>query len=161
MTKLPLQERIRTRLRQLVESKNVSLRVVGEHLKLSPSGVGRILNDEGYTIMWHHVERFCEFFQMTPAELMVEPGALMQPISHFESALLRIIRDMTELERRSLLTILERPVYAAQPKKARLGRAMLTAKEQELVDLFARVKRDGVREGVLKTLRGAAHDTGL
>jgi hypothetical protein len=33
---------------------------------------------------------------------------------------------------------------------------MLSPKEQELVDLFARVKKDGVREGVIRTLRGAA-----
>jgi hypothetical protein len=81
---------------------------------------------------------------------------LIQPVTPIEAAFLSHIRSMTELERRSLLTILERPIYAAPDKKARLGRAMLSPKEQELVDLFARVKKDGVREGVIRTLRGAA-----
>ena len=73
-------------------------------------------------------------------------------------AIIGLVRQMTELERRSLLTILERPIYAAPDRKARLGRAMLSPKEQELVDLFARVKREGVRNGVLQTLRGAVKD---
>src|SRR5689334_13482199 len=144
----------------MVQRGDVSLDTLGKYLGLSRSGVSRILNEEGYAIMLAHIETMCVFFQTTPSELVAEPGALLQRVQPIAAALLVLFRQMTELERRSLLTILERPNYTQAPhtKRSRLGRAMLTAKEQELVDLFARVKRDGVREGVLKTLRGAAQD---
>ena len=161
LVRLSLQERVRSKLRDMVQRGNVPLEVLGTHLGLSRSGVSRILNEEGYAILLPHMETLCTFFQITPAELVAEPGAIIQPVQPIEAALLALFRQMTELERRSLLTILERPIYTQSPnaKRSRLGRAMLTAKEQELVDLFARVKRDGVREGVLKTLRGAVeHD---
>jgi transcriptional regulator with XRE-family HTH domain len=151
-----LQERVRARLRALVDKHNVSHEILGKRLGLSRSYVSRMLNTDGGAILLEHIEGFCEFFQITPAELVAEAGSLIQPVTPIESALLTHFRQMTELERRSLLTILERPIYAAPDRKARMGRAMLTVKEQELVDLYARVKKDGVREGVLKTLRGAA-----
>lgn len=156
----PLQERVRQRFKALVDQSNVPHEQLGERLGLSRSGVTRLLNDVGSGFALHHIERLCEFFQITPTEIMAEPDALIQAVQPIEAAFLTIIRRMTELERRSLLTVLERPAYgqSASAKKSRLGRAMLTVKEQELVDLFARVKRDGVREGVLKTLRGAAKD---
>jgi DNA-binding Xre family transcriptional regulator len=158
VSKLSLQERVRHRFKGLVESKGVQHDTLAKRLGLSRSGVTRLLNDEGSGFALHHIERLCEFFQITPAEVMAEPGALIQPVTPIEAAFLAHLRQMTELERRSLLTILERPIYAAPDKKARLGRAMLSPKEQELVDLFARVKRDGVRDGVLQTLRGAVKD---
>ena len=154
----PLQERVRQRFRALVDQKDVPHELIGQRLGLSRSGVTRLLNDVGGGFALHHIERLCEFFQITPSEIMAEPGALIQAVTPIEAALLAHFRQMTELERRSLLTILERPIYAAPDKRARLGRAMLSTKEQELVDLFARVKKDGVREGVLQTLRGAAKD---
>ena len=156
---LPLQERVRQRFRTLVDQKDVPHELLGQRLGLSRSGVTRLLNDEGGGFALHHIERLCEFFQITPSEIMAEPGALIQSVTPIEAALLAHFRQMTELERRSLLTILERPIYAAPDKKARLGRAMLSPKEQELVDLFARVKKDGVREGVLKLLRGAGEES--
>ena len=122
-----------------------------------PSGVRKLLNGDN-RISLAHVAGFCTAFQITPCELVADPDAVLQPISPFEVAVLQIVRDMTELERRSLLTVLQRPVYTAPAKKSRLGRAMLTVKEQELVDLYARVKRDGVREGILKTLRAVVRE---
>ena len=159
VTRLPLQERVRQRLKQLVTAKGVSHAVLAKFLGVSRSHVTRMLNEDG-AILLTHVEKSCEFFQITPAEFMIEPETLIQPIQPIEAALLALFRQMTELERRSLLTILERPVYTQAPhaKKSRLGRAMLTVKEQELVDLYARVKRDGVREGILKTLRAVVRE---
>jgi DNA-binding Xre family transcriptional regulator len=155
---LSLQERVRQRFKTLVDQRGVYHETLADYLGLSRSAVTRLLNDEGSGIALQHIEKVCEFFQITPAELMAEPGSLIMPVSPIESALLTHFRQMTELERRSLLTILERPIYAAPDRKARLGRAMLSPKEQELVDLFARVKREGVRNGVLQTLRGAVKD---
>lgn len=151
--RVQLQERVRAKLRALVEERDVPLRVLGERLHLSPSGVGRILNDEGYSIMWKHVETFCEFFQITPSELLAAPGAMIQVISPTEAALLRLFRQMAESERLSLLTILERPVVttARRPKQ---GYPRLNEREQELLDLFHRAGKNAkARDGVIQTLK--------
>jgi transcriptional regulator with XRE-family HTH domain len=154
----PLQERVRSRIKALVEEREVNHETLANYLGLSRSAVTRLLNDEG-GIALQHIERLCEFFQISASELMAEPGALIQAITPIEAALVGIVRQMTELERRSLLTLLERPAYGQRDvTRSRMGRGMLTAKERELVDLFARVKRDGVREGILRTLRGAAQE---
>lgn len=153
-----LRERVLARINVLVEQGDVPHDVLAPHLGVGQSAVSKILNGRrGLSL--EAIDGFCVFFQITPAELMAEPDALIQPLKPIEAAIVALVRQMTELERRSLLTLLERPVYqVAKGKRARMGRAMLTAKEQELVDLFARVKRDGVREGVLQTLRGAVRD---
>jgi transcriptional regulator with XRE-family HTH domain len=150
-----LQERVRAKLKALVEQQNVSHERLGDYLGLTRSAVTRLLNDEG-GIGLQHIERLCEFFQVTAAEMFADPHQMIHALTPIEASLLRYFREMTELERRSWLTILERPRVVASAK-SRMGRAMLTAKEQELVDLFARVKKDGVRDGVLKVLRGAVN----
>lgn len=122
-----------------------------------PSGVRKILNGDN-KISLAHIQGFCEAFAVTPAELITPEGSTFVHLKDSEPTLLKLFREMDDHERLSLLTVLKRPIYAPNAKKVRPGRAMLTVKEQELVDLFARVKRDGVREGVLKTLRGAAQD---
>lgn len=159
---VPLQERVLTRIQQLVAERDFSHEALAPHLGISASAVSKLLNGKN-AIGLSHLEGFCRAFQMTPSEIVAEYGSLIQSVTPVEAAVLHLVRQMTELERRSLLTLLERPIYTAAPhaKKSRLGRAMLTVKEQELVDLFARVKRDGVREGVLKTLRGAAQDAAI
>jgi hypothetical protein len=147
------QEMVRGRIRARVENASVLARF----LKESPSTVTKRLKEGGPALCLDFLDSLRPFFGgWTPAEMVAEPGSQIVPVTPIEAAFLTHIRSMTELERRSLLTILERPIYAAPDKKARLGRAMLSPKEQELVDLFARVKKDGVREGVIRTLRGAA-----
>jgi hypothetical protein len=149
------QELVRDRIRARVDNASTLARFLKEH----PSTITKRLQRGGPALCLDFLDRLREFFGgWTPAEMCAEPGAAITSVTAIESSLLAHFRQMTELERRSLLTILERPIYTQSPhaKKSRLGRAMLTVKEQELVDLFARVKRDGVREGVLKTLRGAA-----
>lgn len=157
-TQPTLQERTRERLRDWCA--DMTHQQIADALHLDRSAISRLFAENGSGITLDHVEGFSFLIQRSPAEIVAAPGATIQPVSPIESALLGIFRNMTELERRSLLTVLERPIASQErrAKKSRLGRAMLTVKEQELVDLFARVKRDGVREGVLKTLRGAAQD---
>ena len=146
------QEMVRARLRD----RTPNITVLARFLKMDPSVLHKRFKDGGTSLCLDWLDSVRSFYQMSVSEMVAEPGAEIQPVTPIEAALLAHFRQMTELERRSLLTILERPIYAAPDKKARLGRAMLSQKEQELVDLFARVKKDGVREGVLKTLRGAA-----
>jgi hypothetical protein len=149
------QELVRDRIRSRVDNASTLARFLKEH----PSTITKRLQRGGPALCLDFLDRLREFFGgWTPSEMCAEPGATITSITAIESSMLAHFRQMTELERRSLLTILERPIFTQAPhaKKSRLGRAMLTVKEQELVDLYARVKKDGVREGVLKTLRGAA-----
>lgn len=156
----PFEEMVRARIRQRIPNASTLARFLKEH----PSTVTKRLTDGGPALTLEFLDQvraFCGGW--TPAEMVAEPGATLMPIQPIEASLLAHFRNMSELERRSLLTVIERPVYTVSPtaKKARLGRARLTVQEQELVDLFALVKRDGVRDGVLKMLRGAAKDDGV
>lgn len=155
---MDLQERIRARLREWTA--DYTHEQIAEVFHVDRSAISKLFKDGGSAITLEHLEGFGFLLQRSPAEIVSEHGAIIQAVMPIEAALLAIFRAMTELERRSLLTVLERPVSSQErrAKKARLGRAMLTVKEQELVDLFARVKKDGVREGVLRTLKGAAED---
>src|SRR5690348_17195720 len=127
MTNQTLQERVRSRLKALVEQKDVSHETLAEYLGLTRSAVTRLLNDDG-GIALQHIERLCEFFQITPAEFMVEPGAAIQPVKPLEAQLLRIFREMSELERRGLLDVLDRQPRAPQPgKRASRKPAQLSA----------------------------------
>lgn len=153
-----LQERVRARLREWCDG--FTHQRIADAFRVDRSAVSKLFAENGSTISLDHIEGFTFLLQRSAAEIVSERDDLVQPVTPIEAALLAHFRQMTELERRSLLTILERP-YASKDRKARMGRAMLTVKEQELVDLFARVKRDGVREGVLKTLRGAAQDAAI
>jgi hypothetical protein len=149
------QERIRARLRDWCEA--FTHEQIAESFHVDRSAISKLFREGGSAITLEHLEGFSFLLQRTPSEIVSEYGAVIQSVTPIEAALLAIVRDMTELERRSLLTVLERPITSrSAAKKTRLGRSMLTVKEQELVDLYARVKKDGVREGVLKTLRGAA-----
>lgn len=77
----------------------MSHEILGKYLGLSRSGVSRLLNDEGSGFAIQHIEKLCEFFQVTPAEILAEPGSLVQPIKPLESQLLGHFREMTELQR--------------------------------------------------------------
>lgn len=145
------QELVRARLRERTPKQ----KALADFLHLDESIVQRRLKEGGTALCLDFLDAATAFYQMSVSEMCAQPDAAWQEVKPLEAALLMTFRAMTELERRSLLTVLQRPTDSREARKARLGRAMLTAREQELVDLFARVKRDGVREGVLKTLRGA------
>jgi len=156
MPKPPLQERVRDRFRRLVEAGGVSHEVLGKFLGLSRSGVSRLLNDEGSGFALHHIERLCEFFQVSPAEVCADPEAVIQPIKPLEAQLLNHFRRMTELERHGLLTVLDRPGTATEKRRApRMGHPELTTEQQLVIDLYAR-SGPQEREGVLKILKGTA-----
>lgn len=148
-----LQELVRARLRDWCA--DMTHQQIADNFNVDRSSITKLLAEEGSAINLEHLEGFSFLLQKSVAEIVSEYGALIQSVTPIEAALLAHFREMTELERRSWLTILDRPRVIASAKP-RLGRAMLTTKEQELVDLFSRVKKDGVREGVLRTLKGAA-----
>lgn len=120
-----------------------------------PSGVRKLLNGDN-KISVAHIQAFCEAFGLTPCELMSPPDARFAYLKEAEPALLRMYREMDEHERMSLLTVLRsrRPVIIPS-RKAKLGRATLTERQQLVADLFSKSDAQS-QEGVLKILRGAA-----
>lgn len=155
IVKVDLQDRVRQRLRSLVETGNVSHAILAKYVGLSRSFVTRIINADA-AISLEHLAKFCEFFQITPSELLSEPGSLIQAISPLEAQLLIHFRNMTELQRHSLLAILDRrDVQPVKRRRARLGHVDLTEEQQLVIDLYARSETQA-REGVLKILRGTA-----
>lgn len=148
------QEMVRARLRERTPEPKALAKFLGYS---DASLIYKRLTEGGPKLSLDFLDDVRSFYQMSVSEMTALPSALWQEVKPLESQLLAQFRDMSELEKQSLLVVLERQT-AFDARKSRLGRAMLTAKEQELVDLFARVKRDGVREGVLQTLRGAAKE---
>lgn len=155
MKRVPLPERVLARLQHLVTTHGFSHEALAPHVGVGPSAVSKLLSGKN-AIGLDHLEGFCVALQMTPAEIVLEPGSLIQPITPIEASLLRYFRNLTEVQRMGLLAILDRS--AQQPMKrrrARMGRAELTEEQQLLVDLYAR-SNEQARSGILKTLRGTA-----
>lgn len=116
---LTLQDRVRARLRDLVDERDIQQDTIGAFLGLSRSSVSRLLNDPDYGVMLEHIERLCEFFQITASELTAEPGALILPVSPLESDLLDRFRRMGEHERLALITVLDWRLKQQPIKKTR------------------------------------------
>lgn len=153
--KAPLQERVRQRLKHLVDARDVPHETLGEHLGLTRSAVTRLLNDEGAGIRLHHIERLCVFFQITPAELMTEPGALIQPLVPLEAAILDVIRKMDKLRQHSLLDVLEWPAHSVPPtKRGRVPEYHLTSEELMIVSLYRGMQDADAQAGIVMQMRG-------
>lgn len=155
VSKPPLQERVRQRFRTLVREKDVQHEVLAKHLGLSRSAVTRLLNDEGSGFALHHIERLCEFFQITPAEVMAEPFALLQAVSPIEANILDIVRKMNELSRHSLLTVLEWPQRSGATVK-RSGRSPdhLSPEDAMVLSLYRGMEDADAQSGVVMQMRG-------
>lgn len=152
----PLQERVRQRFKDLAQQHGVPHETLANYIGVSRSQMTRLLNDEGSGFALPHVEKLCEFFQITPCEVMNLPSSLIQEVKPLEAQLLHHFREMTELQRQSLLTVLDRQMdQPRQHRRHRLGRAPLTDEQQLLIDLFAR-SNEQARSGILKLLRGSA-----
>lgn len=153
--RMPLPERVLARIQQLVSEHGFSHEALAPHLGMGASGVSKLLSGKN-AIGLDHIEGFCAALQITPAELVLDPGSLIQPLTPSESALLRYFRNLTEVQRMGLLAILD---YSAQQprttRRARLGRAALTEEQQLVIDLYAR-SPEQARSGILETLRGTA-----
>lgn len=155
MSKTPLQERVRQRFKALVDDKGVPHETLGKHLGLSRSAVTRLLNDEGSGFALPHIERLCEFFQITPAEVMAEPFSLIQAVSPIEASILDIVRKMNELSRHSLLTVLEWPMRSSTTIK-RPGRTPdhLSAEDSMVLSLYRGMQDADAQSGIVMQMRG-------
>jgi transcriptional regulator with XRE-family HTH domain len=153
VNRLPLQERVRQRLKQLVAMKDVSHATLGEYLGVSRSHVTRMLNEDG-AIMLPHIEKFCEFFQVTAAELMTDPGALIQPLTPIEAAVLDIVRKMDRLRQHSLIDVLEWQQASTIPTKRR-GRTPdhLTSEDAMVLSLYRAIEDGDAQGGIVMQMR--------
>jgi DNA-binding Xre family transcriptional regulator len=155
VSKMPLQERVRQRFKALVDEKGVSHEIIGNHLGLSRSAVTRLLNDEGSGFALPHIEKLCEFFQVTPSEIMAEPFSLIQAISPIEASILDIVRKMNELSRHSLLTVLEWPMRSSATVK-RAGRTPdhLSPEDAMVLSLYRGMEDADAQSGIVMQMRG-------
>lgn len=149
-------ERVRQRFKQLVDAKRVPHETLGKHLGLSRSGVTRLLNDEGSGFGLHHIEKLCEFFQITPAEAMTDPGALIQPLTPIEAAILDVVRKMDRLRQHSLLDVLEWQRASTLPTKRGRGRTPdhLSAEDAMVLSLYRGIEDADAQAGVVMQMRG-------
>lgn len=144
------QELVRSRLRD----RTPNMTALAQFLRTDPSIIQRRLKEAGTALCLDFLDQVVPFYQMTVAEMCALPGSLWQEVKPMEAQLLAIFRDMSELERRSLIDILDRRPPPSK-RRARPGRAELTEDQQLLVDLYAASDPQS-REGVLKVLRGSA-----
>jgi DNA-binding Xre family transcriptional regulator len=155
VSRTPLQERVRQRFKALVDDKGVPHDTLGKHLGLSRSAVTRLLNDEGAGFALQHIERLCEFFQITPSEIVAEPHAAIQAVSPIETAFLDILRKMNELTRHSLLTVLEWPLRSSVTAK-RTGRTPdhLSPEDAMVLSLYRAIEDADAQSGLVMQMRG-------
>lgn len=139
----------------MVADQGVAHETLGQYLGLSRSAVSRLLNDEDSGIALQHIERLCEFFQVTPAEIMAEPHAVIQAISPIEASILDIVRKMNELSRHSLLTVLEWPRRSGAPA-TRHGRTPdhLSPEDAMVLSLYRAMQDADAQSGVVMQMRG-------
>lgn len=154
VSKMPLQERVRTRFKHLVESKSVPHERIAKYLGLSRSGVTRLLNDEGSGFSLVYVEKLCEFFQVSPAEVMTEPGALIQPLVPLEAAILDVVRKMDRLRQHSLLDVLEWQRTSAIPSKRTRTVDHLSAEDAMVLSLYRGIVDADAQAGIVMQMRG-------
>lgn len=146
------QEMVRTRLRERTDN----FSTLARFLHTDPSTVQKRLREGGSALCLDFLDDVTSFYQMSVAEMVMLPTATWQEIKPLEAQLLIHFRQMTELQRHSLLSVLDRSgQQATGRRRARLGHAELTEEQQLLVDLFAR-SNEQARQGILKTLRGTA-----
>jgi hypothetical protein len=154
MTKLSLQERVRARLRDW--SEGLTHAKIAEYFNVNRSSVTKLLSDRGTAITIDHLEGFAFLLQKSPSEMLAESTSAWQEVKPLEAQLLAHFRQMTELQRVSLLSVLDRSASVPQTRRrVRMGHAELTEEQQLVVDLYAR-SNEQARRGILSTLRGTA-----
>lgn len=146
------QEMVRARLRE----KTPNYSTLARFLNTDPGTVQKRMKEGGTDLSLDWLDEVREFYQMTVSEMTALPGSLWQEVKPLEAQLLAHFRAMTELQRHSLLSVLDRSASVPlSRRRARTGHAELTEEQQLLVDLFVR-SNEQARSGILKTLRGTS-----
>lgn len=145
------QELVRSRLRE----RTPNYTVLAQFLKTDPSTIQKKFKEDGTALCLDWLDEVATFYQMSVSEMCAQPNSSWQEIKPLEAQLLAIFREMTELEKRALLDVLDRQPRQRVTRRPRQGHAPLSEEQQLLVDLYARSEPQA-REGVLKILRGTA-----
>ena len=149
---MTLMERVRRRVADLVEQHHITHERLGQALDSDRSNAGRMLKPDGPRWCLDAVERVCFLFQITPAELVAEPGALIQPTSPLEAELLGKVRRMTETQRMSLMNVLDWQAGSSHDRRKRGRPPRLTDEQRTLLALYS-VADESVRHAAVGMLR--------
>lgn len=103
MTRNAFQELVRSRLRELTPN----FSTLARFLKTDPSTVQKRLKPGGSALCVDWLDEVSGYYQMRVAEMVSEPGAVLQSVSPLESSLLDRFRKMTEMQRMSLMAVLD------------------------------------------------------
>lgn len=144
------QELVRARLKD----RTPNFSTLAAFLKTDPSTIQKRLKPGGTALRLDWLDEVSSFYQMSVSEMCALPGSAWQEVKPLEGQLLEVFRSMSELERRSLLDVLDRRPPPSH-RKPRLGHPELSEAQQLLVDLYVQCGPQ-TQEGVLKVLRGDA-----
>lgn len=153
MGKLPLQERVRVNIRDRAAAAKLSQKRIADYFEIDPSAVSKLLRDNGPALTLKHVEGFSFLLQITPAELMIEPGALIQPLGPLEAAILDVVRKMDRLRQHSLKDVLEWQRASSIP--SRRGRVDdLSSEDAMVLSLYRALGDSDAQAGIVMQMRG-------
>lgn len=138
------QEMVRTRLRE--HTPNFSL--LARFLKADPSTIQKRLKPGGSALCLDWLDEVSGFYQMRVAEMVTEPGAALQSVSPLEASLLDRFRKMTEMQRMSLMAVLDWRGEIA----AKRGRPSHSHEDAMVLALYRAVAPD-VQAAVLGLMR--------
>jgi len=155
MSKRTLAERLLARINELVQASDVTHEILGTHIGIGASAVSKILNGRN-SMSLEFIEGACSFFQITPAELMVDPGSLIQPLTPIEAAIINIVRKMNELHRHSLLSVLDWQRGSTDAKKRSGGRTPdhLSPEDAMVLSLYRGMADGDAQSGIVMQMRG-------
>lgn len=155
MSKRTLAERVLARINDLVQASDVTHEILGAHIGIGGSAVSKILNGKN-SLSLEFIEGVSSFFQITPAELMVDPGSLIQPLTPIEAAIVNIVRKMNELHRHSLLSVLDWQRGSSEAKRKRPGRTPdhLSPEDAMVLSLYRGMVDTDAQSGIVMQMRG-------
>jgi DNA-binding Xre family transcriptional regulator len=154
MKRVPLAERVRGRLNELIAQRGMSHEAIAPHLEISASAVSKLLSGKNQ-IGLDHIDGFCVALQISVGEIMAEPFAAIQAISPLEASILDIVRKMNELTRHSLVTVLEWPARSSVHVK-RTGRTPdhLSPEDAMVLSLYRGLEDADAQAGIVMQMRG-------
>lgn len=152
MAKSPLQERVRSRLREW--SADLTHQKIADHFHVNRSAITKLLAEDGSAITLDHIEGFTYLLQRSASEIVSEPGSLIQALTPMEAAIMDIVRKMDELGRHSLLKVLDWPRSATVSKRAGRTPDHLSPEDAMVLSLYRGMEDSDAQSGIVMQMRG-------
>lgn len=146
------QEMVRTRLRE--HTPNFS--TLARFLKTDPSTIQKRLKPGGSALCLDWLDEVSGFYQMRVVEMVTELGAVLQSVSPLETSLLDRFRKMTEMQRMSLMAVLD---WRGEVPVTRSRKAY--GHEEAMVVALYRTVAPDVQAAVLSLMRDHPSAKGL